>query len=240
MFVEPEVKARLSDGRLHEGFDLYAAQVLLVHDGGNAVRLNDEVRAAAFVRAAGEVKKGQDVTPKDIAAIEEVLLFDDEEPDAAHVTFLRLADGWWMNFDFRYNAQRIANHLRVADEHIETAADALAAGRLHVFVDNAYSATELCAKAELISAPDPALMKSKKHETFRSRYNWHAKLGNTEQRFAALLNDLRRLREPARYLEGKLDLDAAQATEMLSALRDLREHAERVRPKRAPAVSNST
>jgi hypothetical protein len=48
-----------------------------------------------------------------------------------------------------------------------------------------YSATELCAKAELISALDPALMKSKKHETFRPHYNRHAKLGDTEQRFAA-------------------------------------------------------
>lgn len=236
--IEPEIKARLADGRMQEGDVLYAAQALLFPGGSRSVRLNEEVRGIALVTATRDVAVGDDVSSEDMDGIDEFLLPADDPENAAHVTMLQQRGGWTMAFDFRYNNVRIAEHLTLADDFIASAADALAAERLGPFVENAWGATELLAKAELISAPDERLMNARTHDTVNARYNQHANLGNTEQRYADLLNALYRLRNPARYLRGTLELDVDAASEMLATLRDFRERVEAIRPKRAE-VSDS-
>jgi HEPN domain-containing protein len=231
--VTPEIEARRADGRLAEDVELVAAQVLLTAGGGKTVRLNEEVRAKALMRATRSVERGEDIRSDDIAVIEDVVLFDDDEPDAAHVTFLRTVEGWSMSFDFRYNAGRITALLTRADEFLASAESALSKGHLHSFVENAYATAELCARAELIRAPDERLLNSRTHGTTQSLYNQHAKLGNVDLRFAQLLNRLERARGGARYARGELDLEQTDARAMFGVLREMRADTEAGRPQRA-------
>ena len=53
--------------------------------------------------------------------------------------------------------------------------------------------------------PDLGIRDTKQHRVRRGVYNAWAASGNTEQRFADLLNTLQDLRAPARYLERPLE-----------------------------------
>ena len=55
----PEIRKRLSAGELGHDFFLSAAQLIQPEDGGKTVRLNEEVRGIALVRASREVHNGE-------------------------------------------------------------------------------------------------------------------------------------------------------------------------------------
>ncbi|HEV2771834.1 MAG TPA: hypothetical protein VGV57_03250 [Thermoleophilaceae bacterium] len=61
-----------------------------------------------------------------------------------------------------------------------------------------------------MSAPDQALLKTKKHAAVTSRYHQHTR-DRPENRFAQLLKRLEELRAPARYLDGRMELTADEA-----------------------------
>ncbi len=107
------------------------------------------------------------------------------------------------------------------------------AAALHAFAENAFAATELLARAELLWLPDPRVYGAKTHRTPRNLYNQWANLGNTEQRFATLLNFLTELRNSARYGHSKFALSPGKATECMETIWDMRRHVEEVRPKRS-------
>ncbi len=214
-WINPEIERRRSDGRLPDDFTLQAAQIIFNVDAdAPEVRLNGEVEALAQAKAKRDIEKGEAITHDDIEGIEEIFLTD-HDPNAAHMTLIARPGGWWLAFDFEYNAARIADHIAAAEEFLDASREAQVAGRQRVFVDNLLSAVELMAKAFLISTPDKTILTTKRHGIIQARFNQTSKLGNVESRFAQLLNKLYNLRRPARYLSRDFEITAEEMGEML-------------------------
>jgi HEPN domain-containing protein len=234
VYVQPELVRRAEAGHpLPPGMPLLAIQAVFNVGGDTKVRLNEEVKSLAQMRAARPITKGQSVTTEDIAEITRIDLTD-EDPDAAHITALQLGDGWHISWDGRYNASVIAAHIQAGAEFVELAEHAVENGLLRGFVENAFEAAELLAKAEVLALPDER--KSKTHGVVASQFNRWARIGNTDQRYAELRNELERLRAPARYLRGEFGLARERADEMLATLKEMQKHADEVAPRRPPAA----
>lgn len=239
-FVQPDLARRVQAGRpLAPGTPVFAIQVVFNIERDPEVRLNEEVGGFMEARVTRAMTKGEVVMPADITEITRAELTD-EDPDAAHITALLLADGWCISWDARYNASIIAAHVQAADEFVELAEYAVEKGRLRGFVENAFHAAELLAKAEILALPDAQLLNAKTHRTVAGRFNKWARLGNTELRFAQLRSELERLRAPARYLRGEFGLDETRAREMLATLKEMRTHAEEVAPRRSIAATKGS
>lgn len=231
--LEPEVRRRMEAGELEEGTVIHRAQVVFWLDRDRPeVRLNGEVSGQAMAVAARDIAKGEELTTDDISGVSGYML-PEEDGDAPHVTMFSTASGLSIVFDGAYNTLLIGSQLNAADEFIGLTETALERGSLRGFAENAFAATELLARAELLSLPDRRVAKGRTHRTTKGLYNQWAKLGNTERRFAELLNRLGDLREPARYLQTEFSLDPATAARHMATLHDMRRHVESVRPKRA-------
>ncbi len=109
----------------------------------------------------------------------------------------------------RPHPQRAA-HLEAGLEFAELAEVALGAGMLRGFHENAFHAAEHLAKAELLSyaAALPEIADSRTHGRLRGTYQLWAHLGNTDPKFARLLDDLDKCRAAFTYARGE---DARQA-----------------------------
>lgn len=231
IWINPEVERRQQAGLLSNGFVLNAAQIIWTADGSPEVRLNEEVRAVMRFRAARALKSGEHITEDDIADIHDVELTS-QDANAAHETIIRHRGCWWIKWDCRYNASRVADHLDVAREFLDAAAFSLQKGNLHAFVENLFAVAELLAKGQLLLLPDAALLKAKKHAAIRVPYNHWGKLGNTDLRFTDLLNRATRLRECARYLRTPMKLDMAEAKQMLRVAEEMFEALRARAPQR--------
>jgi hypothetical protein len=80
-----------------------------------------------------------------------------------------------------------------------------------------------------------SLMTSKKHNYVLSKYNAYSKQGNTERRFAQLLNNLANLRNAARYPNGSFSVTQQQAEQMLEVAEEMFAVLMKSIPKRAQA-----
>lgn len=224
LFIRPEVERRRAEGRLADGTSLQAAQVICFPDARpNLVRLNEEVRAIAKVKLKdGVSKKEKDpVFADEIAGYETVLLPETEDPDCGHATMLRLGGRWFVVFDFRYNRGRSRVLLARARQFLETAAHALERQSWSPFVYNLFTTAELAAKAELLSLPDPGLLKARKHNAVKSRLNRWARLGNVDTAHSSAFNRLTDLRSAAAYSMAEFSLDDEAANELHGAVVDL-------------------
>lgn len=220
LYVRPEVERRRAAGTVPEEFDLWAVQIVMNVDAPVGVRLNDEAKYIAEVKVARPVQRGEAVRVKDVDELKHIELTDDD-PDAGHITMIRTAGHWAIQFDFTYNSGRAHQTLDVAKDFLESAREAVAAGRQRVAVDNLYSAVELAAKATLLPHPDKTLFSSKTHGLVSRKFNRWAKLGNTDQRFADLLNRLGQLRPRARYGLGSLALAEGELEGMLAVAKEM-------------------
>ena len=234
LWINPEIERRMADRRVSERFELVAAQIVFEVGQTPAVRLNEEVRAVARFIAGRALAKGEPVMVDDLAGLEGVELTD-EDPNAGHLTVLRVRDGWGVAFDFRYNAERIAAHRQTAREFLDTARFALEGDRLAAFNENLYAAVELMAKGSLLTSPDEVLLKVRKHGYVAAQYNLHRKLGNVDPRFATLLNDLLARRKSARYAEDELRVDSGDARDELAVAEEMYEDLVARTPTRAPS-----
>lgn len=212
VYLEPEIVRRMDAGKLEEGTAIHRAQVVFRVEEAPEVRLNGEVEGRLEVKVVRAVEKGEEITIADIGTVSGYLL-PEEDADAAHVTMFVTSTGMDLVFDGAYNTRLIESQLKVADQFIAAAEVTLEAAALHAFAENAFAATELLARAELLWLPDPRVYGAKTHRTPRNLYNQWANLGNTEQRFATLLNFLTELRNSARYGHSKFSLSPGKATE---------------------------
>ncbi len=235
--VQPEANRRVDAGTMQRGESIYRAQVLFYVERKTVVRLNDEVGGSMQARATRPIEKGETVTVADVYDLSDYRL-PEADRDAAHFTLLLHSKGWSLAFDGRYNRALVDEHVDAADEFVESARGALDRGGLRAFVDNAYSAAELLAKAELLPLPDPTLLTGG-HGTIGGNYNLWARIGNTEQRLADLLNRLGELRGPGRYLRKDLSLDPAAARQMLATLDEMRAHVAAVVSDSSPRAGVS-
>lgn len=229
--LEPEVARRINDGAMAEGDTIHMAQVVFWVGRPPEVRVNEEVQGLMQARATRAIEKDEEVTTADMSEISGFVL-PEEDGDAAHLTMVSVAGGLALYFNGAYNALLIAAHVEAAGEFVDAATASLDADSLRAFVDGAFSATELLAKAEMLSVSEERLLGGVGHGTVRSFYNQWAALGNTEMRFAKLLNRLTDLRPTGRYLRGEFDLDAVEAARLLRDLKDLAAHVEATRPLR--------
>lgn len=230
----PELDRRIAAGLRAPGEPVTTWQILVFPDGRKPiVRLEDEVRGVAMVTASRDVDSGEDVLDSEVTGLSDFLLLDGDHDDAGHLTVLQIAEGQAIAFDFRYHSAHAAGLTARAPEFLYAAEAALNAGHLNAFAENAYTAGELVAKAELIVSLDTDLAAAKTHKRVLSSYNQQLKLANTSQDAAKVLNRLASLRKTARYGLGQSGLTEPEAREMLVVLHAFLERVESRRPRRA-------
>jgi len=223
VFVLPEIENRRAEGRLGSAFELRAAQVILNVDAADAeIRLNNEVKAKATFKVASDkaFEAGDVVTETDVDGLDSVELYPTDS-NAGHITLIRIRDSIHISFDFQRNRARIADHLSVARQFLDSASEAVAQGRLNVFGDTLFSATELLTKAFLFTIPKAEYVRSRKHEFFRSELNILVRNGVADSRFAGLLNRTSKMRESARYLAKPLMLSDSEVQELLALAEEM-------------------
>lgn len=221
LWLTPEIERRRSAGAMPDDFDLRGAQVIFEADASAPqVRLNKEVAVVATFNSTGPIERGDIVSEADVGELVELNLTD-VDAAAAHITLVRLRGTWVVAFDFRYNAALMAEHIESAEQFLELAAIANEKGWMPATVENLWAATELIAKAFLLSQPIEKYRTSKKHGVVRAGFNLFGKQGVVDPRFPALLNRLESLRPSARYLSKDRVLDADDIAECLALAREL-------------------
>jgi hypothetical protein len=220
IFINPEISRRRAARLLPEAFQLHQAQVIMNVDAPRVIRLNDEVRALMKVKVAPGpgVQKGAQVYWDEIDNIEDFQLTE-EDPNAGHATMIRVQNQWLVFFDFRYNAQRVAEVLDAADQFMAMCDHALALGHPRPFMENLFAVAELTAKAKLLMFPDERVVTSKSHAHIRSKINRESQLGNIDAEFVRVLNELDRKRGTARYVGDRLTLTADEMQTMLGPVK---------------------
>jgi hypothetical protein len=229
-FVGPEMTRRETSGESREGTPVYRFQVLLPREGSVEVRLNEEVGGEALARAVRPVQKGEDVTTQDISGVEKYIPRP-EDAGIPHITAFAHSRGWSIAFQLGYRHPRRRDFLVVGHQFAETAREALVAGRVGVALDNAFSAAELLAKAELLSSAPTieAAISARTHGSIRESYNlWGGRLDNTDRRFVKLLNRLWDLRQPARYVDRGLHLKDGEPEDLFAVLAEMEAHVDAV------------
>ncbi len=223
IWLTPEVTRRREAGKLQGELAVWAVQVLFDPSGGESVRINDEVNGEFHVRAGAE--EDALITHENLHhftdQIAAFLLPLEDAPNSGHITLMTHRGGYCIWFELLYNAQLITEHIHAAREFIDTAAHALSAKRLRAVVANLHPAVEGMAKAVLLRHPDRRLLTSKKHNFVTGEYNRYSWRGNTDRRFARLLNDLARARNPARYPAGKFKVSPEQAAAWLEIAEEM-------------------
>jgi uncharacterized protein (UPF0332 family) len=226
LFFRPEIERRRGAGALPAPLVLRKAQVVFYPDGRRPeVRLNDEVRAVAKVRfkpGAMEGRRvGDEITADEIDDISEVMLKDEDDPDAGHATFIQVGKRWCMAFDFRYNKGLSERHLNDAREFLEAARHSQERSAWSAFVDNLFSAAELAARALLLVLPDREFRRKATHKAIHARFNRFANLGSVAPEGRAVFNKLYGLRPSARYGANAISFDRAEAETLLRDVENL-------------------
>jgi len=233
-YLNREIAAR-SDGKPPaSGVGIDQAQVVFRFGRVPEVRFGEEVVGREVVEGRVELAGLDDAHGLD--AVQNVYGFELPTQDSAagHITAISRSSGLDLIICGAANAQPIEAELDGADEFIDSAESALD-GPLGPFANVAFPAAEMLARAELLRLPDPRMSSAKSHGTVRSRYNLWAKFGNTDPRFAVLLNSLGELQEEAKYRRSQFALTSSKAAEYLETLRDMRRHVDR-RPRRTVSL----
>ncbi|WP_395774603.1 hypothetical protein [Agrobacterium pusense] len=194
----PELERRKADGRIVEtDFSVYMAQVLFPVEGPIQVRINDEVKGEALVRATRDVQRDDPVYVDDMRSIE-IYELPDELLDSGHFTIFWTGDSWKMIFNFMSGRAKARDMLQLANEFLEASRHSRESGHAGPAVENLFTSAELISKAELILHRSPAAS-AETHGTVASAINIWSKLGNIDATFVALFNKLAHLRPNARY-----------------------------------------
>jgi hypothetical protein len=226
IWVTPEIERRRQAGTWGEDDVVYRFQVQFLDEDEVVVRVNDEVKGVLTVKANGPVEKDQEVYMEDFSEISSYQL-PDEYAHHPHVTAVFHHETWFMGYQLGHRDPSRHEVLAAGREFLAAAADDLQANRLRPFFDNANSAVELLAKAELLScAPTIEIAReSGSHRTLSQAYNvWVGHLENGDRRFSDALNRLAKLRRQGRYLTTELEADEGEANEILGVLQDMERH----------------
>ena len=193
----PEIRHRFLVKTLDGTFFLTAAQMIQPEDGGRIIRLNQEARGTALMRANRPIQKGEQLLVSDMQNFVSFDL-DEEELDAGHFTLFWTGNGWIASFDFRAGRAKSAAMLKAAGEFLQVAILASTHGHTRPCVDNLFSACELVSKAHLVLHRSSASA-AKSHGSVQSAINTWRRLGNINDEFVGLFNRVSNTRSPARY-----------------------------------------
>jgi len=238
LWVGPEIERRQAAGLLPDGFVPFAAQIIMNVDASTAVRLNEELSGRLRVKTISAIDKGDIVRFNDILEIESMEL-SARDPNAAHITLISHRDRWWIGFDFHYNAARTADVLDVALEFLETAQEALRAGRLRAFADTFFSALELLAKTWLLRFPYRGYLEylgGVHHGTVKNEFNeMSEKTKHVDDEYLTVFNRFNKIRDKARYSIAPIPITTDSAERDLGiALSFLAHLRETLPPRRKP------
>lgn len=229
LWVTPEVKRRQEQGLIPKPLNLRQAQVIFFPDGRPPqIRLNDEVRVVPKVKLKKGVSKnvGDDVYYHEVEHFDFLELPQTEDQNCGHITVNSIGGDWHISFDARYNKQIAQSHLQKANEFFACAVFSKGKGHWCSFVDTLFSASELAAKAILITS-DLKLARSKGHGSIHSKLNQSARLGNIASAQREAFNKLSGLRAPARYANGPFTLSEYEASGLLDSISQMIETAEK-------------
>jgi uncharacterized protein (UPF0332 family) len=235
LWINPEIARRRAAGVLEPDFTVYAAQVIMNVGTPLIVRLNEEIKGVLKGRALRAFTKGDVAQWDDLAEVHSVELTT-EDANAGHMTVILHNAQWFMQFDFRYNAERIASTVAAAREFLDAAAFSAERGNTRAFCDTLFSAIELLAKGTLLMNPDEAILTSKKHDYVASSFNRWGKFGNVDMRFVSLLNRCAQLRLPARYVHRDVTLARDEMNAMLVCAEEMLMQLRQSAPQRASAA----
>ena len=199
---------------------IYRAVVELPPAGGvPIVRINEEVSLQARVVASAPIKKGEAVTVENISSLEAFWPVD-VHPDSGWLAYVVVGKSAHVAFDLRYNRQRCAELLSLADDYLDTV-EAVRNFALRPAIDNLLSAAELTVQAQML-----AQSQETKFHNVRDRWlRDNERLGNAPEGFFAMLQRLRRERAAARYGDGPLGVPAEEMPAQIDAVRSMIQHA---------------
>jgi len=225
-WITPEIEKRKNLNRLPNDFKLRSVQIIFSLDRGwNKVRLNEEVKAIARSKINRSIKKGETVYENDIDNIEKIELTDDDK-NCAHITLLLFKNNWVVSFDFKYNKNRIKEHIDASKEFYESAKDSLGKDRLRPFFECAFASAELSAKAILLTLPDKNILYGKNHEDRINQFKNWTELGNAPKEHSDVLTRLKSLRSSARYL-CSTEFRKENSDKIVQTLKEMIEFAEK-------------
>lgn len=144
--------------------------------------------------------------------------------DCGHVMFKKDPYGNWRGFfDFRYNKGRSKELFDTAMQFFEAAKDDYKAGRLRVFPDNLFSATELLLQSMLfVMTHNQKYVDKPNHRFTMSELGRVGKVWNMDNtRYSNLLGNLSRLRDEARYHKRPFSLEETEARQYISTVEQI-------------------
>ena len=200
LWFNPELERLRLIGSVAEDYQPEAMQVILLPTGGNQVLFDGEVISREKIEANKKYR------------------------DCGYVIFKKELNGNWQGyFNFRYNKGKAKELFNTALQFLETAKDAHKAGRLRVFPDNLFSATELLVQGMLfVMTTNQKYVDKPNHRWTMSELGNVAKVGNVNNtRYSNLLGNLSRLRDEARYNKRPFSLEQSEAQQYISAVEEL-------------------
>jgi uncharacterized protein (UPF0332 family) len=221
LFVLPEIDRRRAEGVAIKPSDLFAAQVVFRAGEETIIRLNEEVSMRIKARWPGP-RRSAIRAPVPLSEIEDVEQIEStaNDTDAAHISIVKIKDGWVLAFDFRYNKKTIKNIAKAAVEFLNAAEDALARGNWRPVVANLFTAVELLAKTELLLL-GTSLDESKKHEYWKGKYDLIFGKNYPMSNDRGLYSKLFELRNDARYDMRAFTISKDEAKRLTSCAQEM-------------------
>ncbi|BAJ73205.1 hypothetical protein MTES_0241 [Microbacterium testaceum StLB037] len=216
-WIDRDLKQRASGlTRAH----VYRAVVELPPSGeAGIVRINDEVSLQARAVASAPIKKGEPVTAENISSLEAFWPVD-VDPNSGWLAYIVVGESAHVAFDLRYNKQRNAELLSLADDYLDTV-EAVQDFALRPAIDNLLSAAELTVQAQMLAQTQTTKLHNVRDRWLRE----NERLGNAPEGFLATLQRLRRERAAARYGDGVLRVTADEMPALIAAVRSMVQHA---------------
>ena len=200
--------------------DVLRAVVELPPFAGNPIiRINDEATLQARAVAATRIRKGDPVTAENIRDLESFWPVD-VHPNSGWLAYLVVGGAAYVAFDLRYNKQRTAELLGLADKYFEVV-EAVMDRALRPAVDNLLSAAELAVQAQMLA-------ESRETKFHHARDKWlrqDERMGNAPEGVFELLRRLRNERAAARYGDGQLSVRLDEMPNLVAQVREMIAHA---------------
>jgi uncharacterized protein (UPF0332 family) len=230
-WFRPELDRRANAGTITEGYSVWAMQAIFDLDlPAPIVNINDQISGVLRARSKGAISKGQQVGLRDLGDIEGIELTDAHQ-NAGHFTAILHNGSWFLAFDFRRNASRIAQHLDAVKEFLSVAEFSVENSLWRPAIENLFTSVELMAKSILMMVPDRRVLDAKSHQFVHTTFNLYSKTGLTEREHVTLLNELSKLRLNARYPKGP-GPEIAECSALLVRAKEMLKHLEERRPRR--------
>jgi uncharacterized protein (UPF0332 family) len=228
----PEIERRKLNGIVPNDYRVWGAQVIMDLDNPEPIiHFNEEIHGVFRAEVLKKVKVGEKISLLDLERIYEVTLTE-EDPNAGHLTVLIIKGVWYLSFDFRYNAARIAEYITISKQFLELADVALTRGYMNALVENLFAAVESLARCFLMMRPDKRILKSKKHRFISTQFNFQGKYENVPLQSVQLLNRLSELRPKARYPKEPFSLKKNEAYTLYQQAKHMVKDIEEIIPKR--------